>query len=45
MREFGVSDEEILEIVLLSAHAVSADMIADTLKVPVETAVYAALGR
>lgn len=45
MRDFGVSDEEILEIVLLAAHAVSADIIADTLRVPVETAVYDALGR
>jgi uncharacterized peroxidase-related enzyme len=45
MREFGVSDEEILEIVIVAAHAVSADIIADTLKVPVESDVYAALGR
>jgi uncharacterized peroxidase-related enzyme len=45
MREFGVGDEEILEIILITAHAVSADIIADTLKIPVESAVYAALGR
>ena len=45
MREFGVSDAEILEIVLVTAHAVSDDIIADTLKVPVESAVYTALGR
>lgn len=45
MREFGVTDEEILEIIIVAAHAVSADIIADTLKVPVETEVYAALGR
>jgi hypothetical protein len=45
MRDFVVSDEDILEIVLLAAHAVSADIIADTLRVPVETAVYDALGR
>ena len=45
MREFGVSDEEILEIVLVAAHMVNADIIADTLKVPVEPDVYAALGR
>jgi uncharacterized peroxidase-related enzyme len=45
MRELGVSDEEILEIVIVAAHAVSADIIADTLKVPVESDVYAALGR
>jgi uncharacterized peroxidase-related enzyme len=45
MREFGVSDAEILEIVVVAAHAVSADLIADTLKVPVESGVYAALGR
>jgi len=45
LREFGVSDEEILEIVIVAAHAVSADIIADTLKVPVEPDVYTALGR
>ena len=45
MRELGVSDEEILEIILIAAHAVSADIIADTLKVPVEMEVYAGLGR
>lgn len=45
LREYGVSDAEILEIVMVAAHAVSADIIADTLKVPVESAVYAALGR
>jgi uncharacterized peroxidase-related enzyme len=45
LREYGVSDAEILEIVIVSAHAVSADIIADTLKVPVESEVYSALGR
>lgn len=45
MREMGVSDEEILEIIIIASHAVSADIIADTLKVPVESQVYAALGR
>ncbi|MFZ0546081.1 MAG: hypothetical protein WAM60_11615 [Candidatus Promineifilaceae bacterium] len=45
LRELGVNDEEILEIVIVTAHAVSADVIADTLKVPVESDVYAALGR
>jgi uncharacterized peroxidase-related enzyme len=45
LREFGVSDEEILEIVIVASHAVSADIIADTLKVPVESDVYSALGR
>ncbi len=45
MREAGVSDEEILEIIIIASHAVSADIIADTLKVPVEAEVYTALGR
>lgn len=45
MRELGVSDEEILEIVIIAAHSVSADIIADTLKVPVERDVYVVLGR
>jgi hypothetical protein len=45
LREYGVSDAEILEIVIVSAHAVSADIIADTLKVTVESEVYSALGR
>jgi alkylhydroperoxidase family enzyme len=45
MRELGVSDDEILEIIIVAAHAVSADIIADTLKVPVESEVYAGLGR
>jgi hypothetical protein len=45
MRELGVGDDEILEIIIVAAHAVSADIIADTLKVPVESEVYAGLGR
>jgi uncharacterized peroxidase-related enzyme len=45
MRDMGVTDEEILEIVIVAAHMVSADVIADTLKVPVEPDVYKALGR
>jgi uncharacterized peroxidase-related enzyme len=45
MREYGVNDAEILEIVMVVAHSVSSDIIADTLKVPVEQGVYAALGR
>lgn len=45
MRDMGVSDDEILEIVLIVANIVGAILIADTLKVPVESAVYAGLGR
>ena len=45
MWDMGVTDDEILEIVLVTANIVSAILIADTLKVPVESAVYAGLGR
>ena len=45
MRDYGVTDEEILEIVLVTANIVSAILIADTLKVPVESYVYDGLGR
>lgn len=45
VRAHGVSDEDIVEIILVAAHSVAADIMADALKVPVETAVYEALGR
>ena len=45
VRRQGVSDEDIVEIILVAAHSVAADIMADALKVPVETAVYQALGR
>ena len=45
VRAQGVSDEDIVEIILVAAHSVAADIMADALKVPVETATYEALGR
>jgi alkylhydroperoxidase family enzyme len=45
LREHGVSEGEILELVLVSAVAVANDIIADTLKTPVDPAVLEALGR
>lgn len=45
LRFHGVTDEEIPELVLLSAVSVACDIIVDTLKVPVESEVIEALGR
>ena len=40
-----MSDSEILELVVLSAIAVASDIVADTLKTPVDPSVLEALGR
>jgi uncharacterized peroxidase-related enzyme len=45
VRAQGVSDEDIVEIIVITARAVAADIMADALKVPVERATYEALGR
>ena len=45
LRDQGVSDAEILELVIVSAISVASDIIADTLKTPVDPAVLEALGR
>ena len=45
VRKHGVTDEDIVEIVLITAVAVLADTIADALKIQVEPAITEALGR
>lgn len=45
VREHGVTDEDILEIILVTAVAVMADTIADALKIQVEPMIVEALGR
>lgn len=45
LRDQGVSDAEILELVILSAISVASDVIADTLKTPIDPAMLEALGR
>jgi uncharacterized peroxidase-related enzyme len=45
LRGHGVSDDEILELVMLSAFSAACDIVADALKVPVELEVKEALGR
>jgi len=45
VREYGVTDEELVEIVLVTAVAVLADIVADALKIQVEPELAKALGR
>jgi uncharacterized peroxidase-related enzyme len=45
LRDQGVSDAEILELVTLTALAVASDIFADALKMPVDPMVLEALGR
>lgn len=45
LRELGVTDEEIIEIILVAAVAVYSDTLADALKIEVESSVVEALGR
>jgi uncharacterized peroxidase-related enzyme len=45
LREQGVTDEEIVEIVMVAAVSVQGDILADTLKIEVEPMVKEALGR
>jgi uncharacterized peroxidase-related enzyme len=45
LREHGVSDGEILELIVLSAISVASDIIADAMKTPVDPAMLEALGR
>jgi len=44
LRGHGVSDAEILELVIMSAISVASDIIADALKTPIDPAVLEALG-
>jgi uncharacterized peroxidase-related enzyme len=45
VREYGVTDEEIVEIIVVAAIGVYSDTLADALKIEVEAAVVEALGR
>jgi alkylhydroperoxidase family enzyme len=45
LRELGVSDAEIIEIVLIAAIMTLNNILSDVLKIPVDDAVEEALGR
>ncbi len=45
VREQGVTDEEIIEIILISAITVLSDIVADALKIEVDPAIFDAIGR